>query len=171
MWIKLSMSTASQGVHSDARLCVQIVTVDEAKTFYPLFGLGANVALIFSGRAVKYFSQVTTCALVHPKAEAAEEARCLTLLPLQAQHVCCPSRPDLRLQQQAHEAWAVVNLCMGSRPPLNVWLLRQAPARPVMTQWIMQCISRCSGYRGWLMELVCRSALSFRQAWTAGATP
>ena len=26
--------------------------------FYPLFGLGANVALIFSGRAVKYFSQV-----------------------------------------------------------------------------------------------------------------
>ena len=39
-------------------LCVQITTVDEAKTFYPLFGLGANVALIFSGRAVKYFSQV-----------------------------------------------------------------------------------------------------------------
>ena len=35
------------------------MTVDEAKTFYPLFGLGANVALIFSGRAVKYFSQVT----------------------------------------------------------------------------------------------------------------
>lgn len=39
-------------------LLVQITTVDEAKTFYPLFGLGANVALIFSGRAVKYFSQV-----------------------------------------------------------------------------------------------------------------
>lgn len=37
---------------------MQITTVDEAKTFYPLFGLGANVALIFSGRAVKYFSQV-----------------------------------------------------------------------------------------------------------------
>ncbi|BDA49057.1 ADP,ATP carrier protein 1 [Coccomyxa sp. Obi] len=36
----------------------QITTVDEAKTFYPLFGLGANVALIFSGRAVKYFSNV-----------------------------------------------------------------------------------------------------------------
>eukprot|EP00884_Botryococcus_braunii_P011321 jgi/Botrbrau1/2018/Bobra.0047s0003.1 len=36
----------------------QITTVDEAKTFYPLFGLGANVALIFSGRAVKYFSQI-----------------------------------------------------------------------------------------------------------------
>ena len=36
----------------------QITTVDEAKTFYPFFGLGANVALIFSGRAVKYFSQV-----------------------------------------------------------------------------------------------------------------
>ncbi len=36
----------------------QITTVDEAKQFYPLFGLGANVALIFSGRAVKIFSQV-----------------------------------------------------------------------------------------------------------------
>jgi len=38
----------------------QITTVDEAKQFYPLFGLGANVALIFSGRAVKIFSQVCT---------------------------------------------------------------------------------------------------------------
>lgn len=32
--------------------------MDEAKQFYPIFGLGANVALVFSGRAVKYFSQV-----------------------------------------------------------------------------------------------------------------
>ena len=39
-------------------MCFQITTVDEAKQFYPLFGLGANVALIFSGRAVKYFSNV-----------------------------------------------------------------------------------------------------------------
>jgi ATP:ADP antiporter, AAA family len=36
----------------------QITTVDEAKQFYPLFGLGANVALIFSGRAVVFFSQI-----------------------------------------------------------------------------------------------------------------
>ncbi|KAL7140011.1 hypothetical protein ABFS83_09G092000 [Erythranthe nasuta] len=36
----------------------QITTIDEAKKFYPLFGLGANVALIFSGRTVKYFSQM-----------------------------------------------------------------------------------------------------------------
>eukprot|EP00897_Mesotaenium_endlicherianum_P006023 jgi/Mesen1/5449/ME000272S04784 len=36
----------------------QIMTVDEAKQFYPLFGLGANVALVFSGRTVKYFSQL-----------------------------------------------------------------------------------------------------------------
>lgn len=36
----------------------QITNVDEATKFYPLFGLGANVALIFSGRAVKYFSKV-----------------------------------------------------------------------------------------------------------------
>ncbi|CAN6456214.1 unnamed protein product [Victoria cruziana] len=36
----------------------QITTVDEAKQFYPLFGLGANVALVFSGRTVKYFSNL-----------------------------------------------------------------------------------------------------------------
>lgn len=36
----------------------QITTVDEAKKFYPLFGLGANIALIFSGRTVKYFSNL-----------------------------------------------------------------------------------------------------------------
>ncbi|KAF2559508.1 hypothetical protein F2Q68_00013467 [Brassica cretica] len=36
----------------------KITTVDEAKKFYPLFGLGANVALIFSGRTVKYFSNM-----------------------------------------------------------------------------------------------------------------
>ncbi|KAF8675887.1 hypothetical protein HU200_047383 [Digitaria exilis] len=36
----------------------QITTVDEAKEFYPLFGLGANIALIFSGRTVKYFSNL-----------------------------------------------------------------------------------------------------------------
>lgn len=38
----------------------QITTVDEAKQFYPLFGLGANIALVFSGRTVKYFSQLRT---------------------------------------------------------------------------------------------------------------
>jgi ATP/ADP translocase len=27
--------------------CLKITTVDEAKTYYPLFGLMANVALIF----------------------------------------------------------------------------------------------------------------------------
>jgi len=37
---------------------LQITTVEEAKEFYPLFGLGANVALIFSGRTVKYFSNM-----------------------------------------------------------------------------------------------------------------
>lgn len=37
---------------------LQITTVEEAKRFYPLFGLGANVALIFSGRTVKYFSNL-----------------------------------------------------------------------------------------------------------------
>eukprot|EP00798_Chlamydomonas_sp_ICE-L_P016287 gene16287-22474_t len=36
----------------------QITSVEEASQFYPLFGLGANVALIFSGQATKYFSLV-----------------------------------------------------------------------------------------------------------------
>ncbi|CAN0247010.1 unnamed protein product [Scytosiphon promiscuus] len=30
-----------------------IVSVSEAKRFYPLFGLGANVALVFSGQYVR----------------------------------------------------------------------------------------------------------------------
>ncbi len=54
----------------------QITTVEEASQFYPLFGLGANVALIFSGQAVRYFSEVgmkakrrggvSTCACALP---------------------------------------------------------------------------------------------------------
>ena len=32
--------------------------MQEAKQFYPFFGLGANVALIFSGQAVRHFSNV-----------------------------------------------------------------------------------------------------------------
>merc|ERR1711904_313220 len=36
----------------------QVCTVDEAEQFYPLFGLGANVALIASDKTVKYFSAV-----------------------------------------------------------------------------------------------------------------
>lgn len=35
-----------------------ITTVDEAKKYYPLFGLMANVALIFSGQYVKYVSSL-----------------------------------------------------------------------------------------------------------------
>jgi len=34
----------------------EVTTVDEAKKYYPLFGLMANVALIFSGQYVKYVS-------------------------------------------------------------------------------------------------------------------
>ncbi|KAL2491778.1 hypothetical protein Adt_27406 [Abeliophyllum distichum] len=36
----------------------QITTVEEAKRFYPLFGLGANFALVFSRQTVKYFSKL-----------------------------------------------------------------------------------------------------------------
>jgi ATP:ADP antiporter, AAA family len=38
----------------------EITTVEEAKTYYPLFGLMANVALIFSGQYVKYVSGLRT---------------------------------------------------------------------------------------------------------------
>jgi len=34
----------------------EVTTVSEAKKYYPLFGLGANVALIFSGQYVRYVS-------------------------------------------------------------------------------------------------------------------
>jgi ATP:ADP antiporter, AAA family len=36
----------------------EVTTVDEAKKYYPLFGLGANVALIFSGQYVKWVSNM-----------------------------------------------------------------------------------------------------------------
>jgi ATP:ADP antiporter, AAA family len=39
-------------------LANEVTTVDEAKKYYPLFGLGANVALVFSGQYVKYVSQM-----------------------------------------------------------------------------------------------------------------
>merc|ERR1712232_1253437 len=36
----------------------EVTTVDEAKKYYPLFGMGANVALIFSGQYVKWVSHL-----------------------------------------------------------------------------------------------------------------
>ncbi|EJK46221.1 hypothetical protein THAOC_35120 [Thalassiosira oceanica] len=36
----------------------EVTTVDEAKRYYPLFGLGANVALIFSGQYVRFVSKM-----------------------------------------------------------------------------------------------------------------
>lgn len=39
-------------------LANEVTTVDEAKKYYPLFGLGANVALIFSGQYVKFVSKM-----------------------------------------------------------------------------------------------------------------
>jgi ATP/ADP translocase len=51
-------SACSGPDYAHRQRCSQITTVDEAKQFYPLFGLGANVALIFSGRAVVAFSKV-----------------------------------------------------------------------------------------------------------------
>lgn len=40
----------------------EISTVDEAKKYYPLFGMMANVALVFSGQYVKYVSQMPAVA-------------------------------------------------------------------------------------------------------------
>lgn len=36
----------------------EVTSVEEAKKYYPLFGLGANVALIFSGQYVRYVSDI-----------------------------------------------------------------------------------------------------------------
>jgi AAA family ATP:ADP antiporter len=36
----------------------EVTTVEEAKKYYPLFGLGANVALIFSGQYVRFVSKM-----------------------------------------------------------------------------------------------------------------
>lgn len=52
MWGSVVVSLLFWGFAND------ITTVDEAKTYYPLFGLMANVALIFSGQYVKYVSSL-----------------------------------------------------------------------------------------------------------------
>lgn len=46
----------------------EVTTIDEAKKYYPLFGLGANVALIFSGQYVKWVSKIR--AAVGPGVDA-----------------------------------------------------------------------------------------------------
>lgn len=38
----------------------QIVKIDEAKKYYPMFGMGANFALILSGQTIKHFSKFRT---------------------------------------------------------------------------------------------------------------
>ena len=50
MWGSVVVSLLFWGFAND------ITTVDEAKKYYPLFGLMANVALIFSGQYVKFVS-------------------------------------------------------------------------------------------------------------------
>jgi len=44
----------------------EITTVAEAKKYYPLFGLMANVALIFSGQYVKFVSSMKVAAGIDP---------------------------------------------------------------------------------------------------------
>lgn len=54
LWGSVVVSLLFWGFSND------ITTVDEAKKYYPLFGLMANVALIFSGQYVKYVSNLRT---------------------------------------------------------------------------------------------------------------
>ena len=39
-----------------------VTTVDEAKKYYPLFGMGANIVLIFSGQYVRLVSMLRAAA-------------------------------------------------------------------------------------------------------------
>lgn len=52
LWGSIVVSVLFWGFAND------VTTVDEAKKYYPLFGLGANVALIFSGRYVNLVSKL-----------------------------------------------------------------------------------------------------------------
>jgi len=52
MWGSVAVSLLFWGFANE------VTTVDEAKKYYPLFGLMANVALIFSGQYVKYVSNL-----------------------------------------------------------------------------------------------------------------
>ncbi|MBT4884934.1 MAG: NTP/NDP exchange transporter [Legionellales bacterium] len=53
LWGSVALSLLFWGFANDT------TKLDESKRFYPLFGLGANVALIFSGKASHYFAQLS----------------------------------------------------------------------------------------------------------------
>ena len=38
----------------------EITTVQQAKKYYPLFGIFANIALVFSGQFIRYTSNLST---------------------------------------------------------------------------------------------------------------
>lgn len=54
LWGSVAISLLFWGFAND------ITRVGESKRFYALFGLGANVAMFFSGYAIKYFASVRT---------------------------------------------------------------------------------------------------------------
>ena len=58
LWGSVALSLLFWGFANDT------TKVNESKRFYPLFGLGANVALIFSGKASHYFAQFSEQAML-----------------------------------------------------------------------------------------------------------
>ena len=54
MWGSVVVSLLFWGLAND------VTTVDEAKKYYPLFGLFANVALVFAGQFTRYVSSLST---------------------------------------------------------------------------------------------------------------
>ena len=58
LWGSVALSLLFWGFANDT------TKLDESKRFYPLFGLGANVALIFSGKASHYVAQLSEQAML-----------------------------------------------------------------------------------------------------------
>jgi ATP/ADP translocase len=84
-----------------------ITTVDEAESFYPLFGLGANVALIFSGQVLSTFhstrfSTIPLYSHLHMHSHT-HPALCITLVVPHDVHVAC-CIAHLRSFRQEHTA-------------------------------------------------------------------
>ncbi|KAF3671541.1 hypothetical protein FXO38_06544 [Capsicum annuum] len=74
----------------------KITTVDEAKRFYPLFGLAENVVLIFSGQTVKYFASLRSSLAPGIKRDGITK---LVVLPLYPQYSISTARSTVRALQ------------------------------------------------------------------------
>ena len=162
---KCPLLLCSAGPCTDSYSCsccsCQITTVDEAKQFYPLFGLGANVALIFSGRAVKYFSQVSQELPASPLKESAfcvqagTLCRACSAIPGGLHGVSCPHAQLLSIKADLCSLSACLHKQASPSTCCRQPLLHNRPIpgwHPLCPQGCISALSRQRQAHGWVLH-------------------